>query len=334
LSLSKRLPGEFELIARYFAPLSAGFAGAFGLTDDAAVISPTAGHELVLKSDAIVCGVHFQVDDPADLVARKALRVNLSDLAAKGAEPRAYMLDLALPGTTDEAWVAAFAHGLAEDQKRYQIHLIGGDTDSTPGPITIAISAFGEIDAGRMIRRAGARAGDKIFVTGTIGDAAFGLRVLRGELRGVGATGAQFLIDRYRLPQPRVSLGPKLVGLATAAIDISDGLLADLRHICDVSELCARIEAQRVPLSEAARTALAVKRDLIALVLSGGDDYEILFTAPASVTAGVMQLSKNLDVPITEIGEMLPPSAQEEPVEAIDAAGRALQVESEGWRHF
>jgi thiamine-monophosphate kinase len=176
------LPGEFELIARYFAPLARGFPGAFGLLDDAAVIAPPPGHELVVKTDAIVGGVHFLHDDPPDLIARKAQRVNLSDRAAKGAVPRAYMLDIMLPKTVTEEWIAAFARGLAEDQNEYGVHLIGGDTDSTPGPVTIAIMAFGDIVTGRMIHRGGARVGDMVFVTGTIGDAALGLAVLRGEL--------------------------------------------------------------------------------------------------------------------------------------------------------
>ena len=199
------LPGEFELIARYFAPLAKGFPGAYGLLDDAAVITPAVGHQLVAKTDAIVGGVHFLPEDPPDLVAQKALRVNLSDLAAKGAIARAYMLDLMLPNTIGEAWIAGFAHGLALDQDEYGVHLIGGDTDSTPGPVTIAIMAFGEIPTGRIIRRGGACPGDAIFVTGTIGDAALGLDVLRGNLPQLDAASAGFLVDRYRLPQPRVT---------------------------------------------------------------------------------------------------------------------------------
>ena len=258
------LPGEFELIARYFAPLAKGFPGAYGLLDDAAVIAPPPGHELVAKTDAIVGGVHFLLDDPPDLIARKALRVNLSDLAAKGAVPRAYMLDIMLPKTVTEEWIAAFARGLAQDQDAYGVHLIGGDTDSTPGPVTIAIMAFGDVATGRMIRRGGASAGDTVFVTGTIGDAALGLEVLRGALPNLDTHAASVLVDRYRLPRPRVTLGPRLIGLASAALDVSDGLLADLRHICEVSELAALIERPLVPLSTAARAALAISPARIA----------------------------------------------------------------------
>ncbi|HEX8011072.1 MAG TPA: thiamine-phosphate kinase [Casimicrobiaceae bacterium] len=281
---SSPLPGEFELIERYFAPLARGFPGAYGLLDDAAVISPPPGHELVAKTDAIVGGIHFLHDDPPDLVARKALRVNLSDLAAKGAVARAYMLDIMLPGSVTEEWLAAFARGLARDQHEYGVHLIGGDTDRTSGPVTIAIMAFGDIAIGRMLRRGGAHAGDVIFATGTIGDAALGLQVRCGKLTHLDAQTANALVDRYRLPQPRVTVGPRLLGIASAALDVSDGLLADLRHLCKVSRLGAVIETSRVPLSAAARAVVAASPEQIAAVLTGGDDYEILFTAPEAAT--------------------------------------------------
>ena len=280
--MSKRsLPSEFELIERYFAPLARAFPGAYGLLDDAAVISPASGNELVAKTDIIVGGVDFLPDAAADLIARKGLRVNLSDLAAKGATPRAYLLDLVLPETVDEAWIAAFVAGLARDQAEYGVHLIGGDTSSTSGPITIAVSALGEAPIGRIIRRGGAQPGDSVFVTGTIGDAVLGLAALRAALPALDAASAAFLVDRHRLPQPRVALGPQLIGVATAAIDVSDGLVADLRHICAVSRLSAVVEARSVPLSPAARVAIAGDPQRLATALTGGDDYEILFTAPA-----------------------------------------------------
>ena len=327
--------GEFELIARYFAPLAKGFPGAFGLLDDAAVIAPLPGHELVAKTDAIVGGVHFLLDDPPDLIARKALRVNLSDLAAKGAVARAYMLDLMLPRTVTEEWIATFAHGLAQDQDAYRVHLIGGDTDSTPGPVTIAIMAFGDVPTGRMLRRDGARDGDTVFVTGTIGDAAFGLEVLRGKLAHLDAGAANFLVDRYRLPRPRVTLGPQLVGLASAALDVSDGLLADLRHICEVSELAAVIDAPRVPLSTAARAALATSAEPITTVLTGGDDYEILFTASPALLDGLTELSQTLGVPITAIGRMESTSlGKDNQITVLDESGERLNFDHGGWTHF
>jgi thiamine-monophosphate kinase len=327
--------GEFELIARYFAPLAKGFPGAYGLLDDAAVIAALPGHELVAKTDAIVGDVHFLLDDPPDLIARKALRVNLSDLAAKGAVPRAYMLAIMLPRTVTEEWIATFARGLAQDQDAYRVHLIGGDTDSTPGPVTIAIMAFGDVATGRMLRRGGARDGDTVFVTGTIGDAALGLELLRGKSTRLDTKAASFLVDRYRLPQPRVTLGPRLVGLASAALDVSDGLLADLGHICEVSNLAAVIEAPRVPLSTAARAALATNSERITTVLTSGDDYEILFTAPPAALNALTELSQTLDVPITAIGRMESPSISKNTrITVLDESGEPLAFDRSGWTHF
>lgn len=332
---TSRLPGEFVIIERYFAPLSRGFPGAYGLRDDAAIIAPSAGCELVAKTDAIVGGIDFPPDEPADLVARKALRVNLSDLAAKGAIPRAYMLDLMLPPSIDEPWIAAFAAGLAHDQAEYGIHLIGGDMSATPGPVTIAVMAFGEVPAGRIIRRGGARVGDGVFVTGTIGDAVLGLAVLGGALPQLAADLRAFLLDRYRLPRPRVELGPQLIGIASAALDVSDGLVGDLRHICEVSNLAATVEAARVPLSDAARAAIAVQPDRLASLLVGGDDYEILFTAPQAVADAINQLSRSSGVPITRIGRMHAPSVETAcEVRVIDASCRPIALASQGWTHF
>ena len=324
--------GEFELIARYFAPLARGAPGAYGLLDDAAVIAPRPGHELVAKTDAIVGGVHFLADDPPQLVARKALRVNLSDLAAKGAVPRAYLLDLMLPPAIGEAWIADFARGLSQDQAQYGVHLIGGDTDCTTGPATVAVMALGEVPVGRMIRRSGARAGDFVFVTGTIGDAVLGLEALRGRLSGLEAS---FLVERYRLPQPRVELGPRLMGVANAAIDVSDGLVADLGHICEVSGLAATIEAASVPLSGSARQALAHADACIDALLTGGDDYEILFTTGAERASVIAALAEDAGVPITAIGRMHALQPGGEPrVAVLDASGNPLSLPRTGWTHF
>lgn len=325
-------PGEFELIARYFAPLARGHAGAYGLLDDVATIAPAAGCELAAKTDAIVAGVHFFADDSADLVAKKALRVNLSDLAAKGARPLAYLIDLILPDDTDEAWIAGFARGLAEDQAEYGIHLVGGDTDRTPGPLTVAVTALGETTLGRTIRRGGARAGDALFVTGTIGDAALGLMALRGGLPNLSPADKGFLGGRYRLPQPRVELGPRLIGLASASIDVSDGLVADLRHLCEVSGVGAEIAAARVPLSQAAQAAIDGERARLVAALTGGDDYEILFTAPKEAAAAIARLAAEVQVPITAIGETV--AAPRPAVTVLDATGRALPLAAEGWTHF
>lgn len=324
---------EFELVARYFAPLARDFPGAYGLLDDVALILPAPGNELVVKTDAIVGGIDFPATTPADLIARKALRVNLSDLAAKGAVPRAYLLDLILPDTVDEAWISTFATGLANDQEQYRVHLIGGDMSATSGPVVVAVSAFGEVACGRVIRRGGARPDDVVFVTGTVGDAALGLSLLGGAPAGLEPASVAFLAARYRLPEPRVALGPHLQDVATAAIDVSDGLVADMRHICAVSQLSAVIEADRVPLSTSARQAIGDDGERLAAVLSGGDDYEILFTAPRSATNKIAELSHSSGIPISAIGRMRPVEGPPNVV-VLDNCGQAITLAREGWTHF
>lgn len=328
-------PGEFELIAKYFAPLSKGFPGAYGLLDDAATVSTTPGHDLVVKTDAVIGGVHFHNNDPAELVARKALRVNLSDLACKGAVARAYMLDLILPSSTTVKWLSEFAKGLALDQHEFGVHLIGGDTNATPGPLTVAVMAFGEVPTGRMLRRKGAQSGDRIFVTGTIGDAALGLRILRGELQVSKSQVTNALITRYQLPLPRVKIGPQLLNIATATIDISDGLIADLQHICDVSALAAIIESDNVPLSADAKQSIAIDDALFYAALTGGDDYEILFTAPPGKVKDINRLSQSTGVPITDIGYMKEALHKNgNRVALLNSDGAPLQLGHKGWTHF
>ncbi len=331
----RQLPGEFELIAEFFAPLSEGYPGAFALLDDAAVISPTPGSDLVAKTDAIVCGVHFHSDDPADLVARKALRVNLSDIACKGATAHAYMLDLMLPPATTREWLAEFAGGLAADQREFSVHLIGGDTNATPGPLTIAVTAFGEVPKNQMLRRSGAHPGDLIFVTGTIGDAVLGLKALRGELPNLDTTAATSLVTRYHLPQPRTDVGPKLLDVATSTIDISDGLIADLEHICGASKSSGIVDIEKVPLSSSARQACGGDPGLIAEMIAGGDDYEIMFTAPTEAACKIDQISQASGIPISAIGHIeKSASAKTNRVTVLDPGGKPFAVGDKGWTHF
>ena len=332
---SSALPGEFEIIARYFAPLASKAPGAFGLLDDAAVIAPGPRHELVVKTDAIVEGIHFLAGDPADLVGRKALRVNLSDLAAKGAVPRAYLLNLLLPENVTENWIAGFACGLERDQEEYGVYLIGGDTNATPGPLSVAVTALGEIPTGQMLRRSGAGVNDRIYVTGTIGDAALGLAILQGTLPAPRAVDAAYLTGRYQLPRPRVLLGPRLIGLASATADISDGLVADLGHICDLSGVAAIVEAPSLPLSAAADALIGTMPELLATMITGGDDYEILFTAPQAAAEPLAELARACDVPITPVGRIVAPAARPEgPVSVLGPDGRPMRLDSFGWTHF
>lgn len=322
--------GEFAIIARYFAPLAAGVPGALGLRDDAAFLAIPKGQELVAKTDSIVASAHFFPDDPPDLIARKVLRRNLSDLAAKGAVPRWYLLDAAFSKNAGEAWIARFARGLARDQAEFGVRLVGGDTTATPGPATFAVTLLGLVRAGRALRRGGAKAGDDVYVTGTIGDGALGLLARRGELRFLKPKARDYLVGRYRLPQPRTALGPRLLGVANAAIDISDGLVADLGHVCATSKLAAVIDETLLPLSTPAKAALAKRPRLIARVLTGGDDYEILFTAPAAAATALARLAKAAKVPMTRIGRM----EKGRGVTVLDAKRRPRKLAQGGWAHF
>lgn len=326
------MPGEFELIERYLAPLAAAGPGALGLRDDAALLVPPEGCELVLTADALVGGVHFLAEDPAGLVARKALRVNLSDLAAMGARPLGYLMTVAWPGAPEAAWVAAFAAGLAEDQKAFGLSLLGGDTTRTPGPLTLSLTALGAVPEGRALRRSAARAGDAVYVSGSIGDAALGLLVLKRQAPALPAAQRDALVDRYRLPRPRLALGRALAesGLARAAIDLSDGLLADLGHVLETSELAGVVEAEAVPLSDAARAAVAARPALWQTLLTGGDDYELLFTIDAARSAEIPPLADRLGLPLTRIGHLTAGAG----LSVLDGAGQALEFERPGWTHF
>lgn len=323
-------PDEFALIERLFAPLGQGAPGALGLRDDAALLDVPEGHRLVVTTDAVVAGVHFLPDDPADLVARKMLRVNLSDVAAMGARPVGFVVAAAFARAGGGAWIEGFAAGLAQDVAAFGVPLLGGDTVATPGPATLAATAFGVVPVGRELRRSGARPGDVVYVSGSIGDAALGLAVLKGEAPGLAREHADALAERYRLPRPRIELGPALLGLATAAIDISDGLCADLGHVCAQSNVAAEVEAARVPLSPAARAAVAERPQWLARVLTGGDDYELLFTAPAGREAEVAALAARLGVAITPIGRVEEGAG----VRVRDAEGRLMALPSPGYQHF
>jgi thiamine-monophosphate kinase len=318
---------EFELIETLFAPLASA-PGALGLKDDAAIIAPRAGHDLVVTTDMIVEGIDFFGDDPPDLIAKKALRVNLSDLAAKGAEPHAYLLNLALPTQIEMPWLAEFARGLGEDQKAYSIGLLGGDMSATPGPLSISVTAFGFVPEGQMIRRKGAQIGDAVFITGTIGDSGGGLALLKNEAGGnLSAAQRDYLIGAYRLPTPPVSFGPSLRGLASAALDVSDGLLADFGHIADTSGVCVVVDAPHIPRSEASFAfwgADAVR------AATAGDDYQIAFTAPSSREGEILSAARNAGAQVAKIGRV----EQGAGVVLLNEKGREIAVPRAGFRHF
>lgn len=323
------MSGEFERIARYFAPLTEGFPGSFGLADDGALIASPKDRDIVVTTDTLVAGVHFVGDERPDLIAAKLLRVNLSDLAAMGATPLAYTLNVALPESIDDEWLAAFVKGLAADQAAFSILLAGGDSVSTPGPLTLTVTAFGTVSAGQELRRSEARPGDIVYVSGTLGDGAIGLKLLQGELEGLAPEYRDELIGRYRLPRPRVGLGPRLIGLAGAVIDISDGLAADLTHILDASGVGAEIDAAELPLSDAAKSALEIDPNLLATILSGGDDYELLFTVVPGFTARIVKVAANLSLPLTPVGRIVAGKG----LRIAAADGTEIKLDKAGWVH-
>lgn len=324
--------GEDSLIARYFRPLATD-PGAFDLVDDAAILV-SSGDDLVVTTDAIVESVHFLSADPPDTIARKALRVNLSDLAAKGASPAGFVLTLALRDT-DDAWLSSFARALGEDAAAFGCPILGGDTVSTPGPLMISITAFGRVPAGRMVRRTGAKAGDRICVTGTIGDAALGLDVLKGGKVAAAladdAASLSALVGRYRVPAPRNILAAVVRDHASAAMDVSDGLAGDLAKLCAASGVSARIEAAAVPVSPATRAALAKGAATLETILAGGDDYEVLCTVPENRLADFLARAAGTGIAVTEIGVVLAgPSAPA----FVDGQGRTISLSRLSYSHF
>jgi thiamine-monophosphate kinase len=326
--MTSRTPsGEDEIIARYFRPL-ARHPAALGLVDDCAALPVPPGSDLVLKTDAIVGGVHFFADDPADKIAQKALRVNLSDLAAKGAKPEGFLLALVLPREIDRDWLKAFARGLGKDATAFGCPLLGGDTDRTPGPVTIAITAFGTLPHGTMVPRSGARPGDRVMVTGTIGDAALGLVLRQGaaaaERWGLSRREAAHLAERYLVPQPRNVVAEALRRHASAAMDVSDGLVGDFAKLCAASRVSARVEASRVPLSGAARRAVAAEPAMLERALTG-------CTVPPKKVAAFQAAVAKARVPLAEIGVINKGSA---PPCFLDAGGELLTFKQLSFSHF
>lgn len=329
---------EFRLIHRYFAPLARAEPGALGLMDDAAVLAIRKGRALVVTTDTIVAGVHYLPEDPPEQVAVKALAVNLSDLAAMGATPCGYTLAATFGPGIDARWIARFAAGLARMQKRFAIPLVGGDTAATPGPTAFTVTALGTVARGRALTRGGAKPGDVIYVSGAIGDGALGLRVAQGKLRALSKSHRAALLKRYREPEPRVALGARLVGVARAAVDVSDGLIADLGHICEASGAAAEIAAARVPLSAAGRAAVRADPKLLAAALTGGDDYELVFTVPTARKAAIERIARALGLRLTPIGRMVRGKrgqwlGQGGNVRVLDAEGRPMRFGAGGYRH-
>lgn len=317
---------EFTYIENYFTPLATA-PEALGLTDDAAIIPSLAGEEMVITTDAICEGVHFRRDTAPDLIARKLLRTNLSDIAAMGAVPYGYLLCLMLPEEAQEKWVAEFTQGLKEDAARFAIALFGGDTTRTHDSLTLSLTALGTVPKGKAVKRSTAKVGDRIYVTGTLGDAALGLRLLESN---DPQTIYKSLVDRYHLPEPRLEAALHLREFATSMMDISDGLVQDMEHIAKASGVGAVLYADSVPLSDAARAVIKANNKWQELPFNGGDDYELLFTASPAVEAEIYAVAEKTSLPITLIGEV----REGKGVKLLDGNGNAMFLARAGYQHF
>jgi thiamine-monophosphate kinase len=327
------MPGlsEFELIDQLLKPLSAGAPGAFSLSDDAAVLPYLQeGNVHVVTKDALTIGVHMLADDPPADMARKALRVNLSDLASMGATPVGFFMALCLGDDTDESFLRGYTNGLASDVAEFKVPLMGGDVIRQRGPFTVTITAIGVVPRTKLLRRSGAQPGDSLWVSGTIGDGALGLLSARGEVGHLTECHKSALINRYQVPQPRFDLGQKLGDLASACIDISDGLIADVGHLCTASNVGCTIHANQIPLSDGARSCLFDKPALLENVLSGGDDYELAFAVSPGKKTALKSLTVDMEITVSRIGEF----THSPEVLVLDEAGTTIPIGQTGYRHI
>lgn len=328
------LAGEEAIIQPFLAPLAAGYPGAFGLRDDCAAITPAPGHDLVVKTDPVAAGVHFLADDAPEDIAWKALAVNVSDLAAKGAVPRVYLMALSFPEAPARQWMRRFADGLAAAQAAFGMHLVGGDTDRRPGPLTVSITVIGEVPVGRMVRRGTARAGDRIYVSGTLGASAAGLALIADPALamawGLTPDEAEEAIRRYRRPEPRLALAPVMLAHAQAAMDLSDGLAKDLDRMARASGRGAEVRLADLPVAAAARKAAAADPARWQAVVAAGDDYEILAAVDVARAPAFEAAARGVGVPVTCVGCF----TRESGVRILDGTGRPLMLASTGWEHF
>jgi thiamine-monophosphate kinase len=320
---------EFERIDTLLKPLTNADPAALGLADDCALLPYIDGKKLAVTKDAIVERVHFFENTPAHLVARKLLGVNLSDMAAMGATPKYYFVAAAMNKNCDDVWFKEFTTELAKIQQEYDITLLGGDSTRHDGPLTLTLTMMGEVVEDQAFYRAGARVGDSIFVTGTIGDSALGLLTLTDKLHGLNEEDQAFLVDRYHVPKPRNNVIPLLKGLVSCATDISDGLVADLTHICDASGVGAEIQVDNIPLSSAAAHAVSVDATLIKTVVSGGDDYELIFTVSQENRNQVIELSNETGCGFFEVGRVI----EGDGVQCVDASCQLVALSKKGYIH-
>lgn len=318
------MTSEFDLIKRYFLPLSS--EQGLGLRDDAACFASRSGFDNVVTKDIIVEGTHFRSEDHAKTVGYKALAVNVSDCIAKGANPYIYWLGLSVPQSTPESWFASFTGGLKEAQIQFGCNLAGGDTTAHKGQgTTISITLLGHVPTGQMVKRSTAVVGDDLYVTGTLGDSAIGLKSLIG-----GIDGLEQLKQSYTMPSPPFGISDLLLEVATASADVSDGLIADVGHICSASGTGCVVFENKLPVSQAAMSYLDENPDQRHLIWSGGDDYQTIFTAHKDLRTKISAQSRNLGMPITRIGYI----TKSKPIHLLDLNGKKLQVSQQGYTHF
>lgn len=320
---------EFSFIEKYLTPLTFGKAEALSLKDDAAIIPQKPGYDIVISKDAIVEGTHFFKNDSLYDIARKLVRVNISDLAAKGATPYCCFLALILPQNSSEQWFQQFTNGLKDDLQEFGCFLAGGDTTVHNGGLVLTLTVLGYVPTGKTILRSGANDGDLVFVTGTIGDSYLGLETLRGNYKDLSQEAKKFVQGRYFIPEPRISVGQELLNIASSATDVSDGLLADLENICNSSGVGAEIILDKIPFSPAAVEASNTDNGFFIKAITGGDDYELLFTAPASMQNKIDEISQNTGIEISNIGKIMPSGG----VKLLTENGKEVWIERLGYRH-
>lgn len=318
------------MIQSIFAPLAAGNPASFGLTDDAALFTLASGRESVLTSDMLVEGVHFLPDTNPSDIAWKSLAVNVSDLAAKGADPEIYLLSIALPRSSGREWLAGFASGFSEAQAAFGCRLAGGDTTSTPGRLTISITAVGTLPSGTMIHRSGARPDDLVYVTGTIGDGVAGLELLRGNVRSIDDEDAAWLVGRHRRPVPVAAMAKVVRDNASAAMDISDGLAGDFEKLCAASQCGGAVEAARVPLSGPARGLVECGALDLETLLCGGDDYCVLAAIPPEKSSKFEEGARKAGALPVCIGRIVSGGS----VDIVGGDGQPMQLSRPGFDHF
>lgn len=318
---------EFEMIRDYFRPLTMERAEAGGLLDDAAILNIPEGFDLVMSSDTLNGGVHFlEYEDPAH-IAHKCLRVNLSDMAAMGARPYCYQLNLAFSNMPDPAWAKAFSDALMADNNEFGVFCSGGDTTVIEGPLLISMTVTGLVPKGKAVKRFGAKAGDSVVVTGNIGDAAIGVKVLLGLLE---LDDPELFLEACHKPMPRTPISDVIQAHASAGIDVSDGLIADLSHICEVSGVAARLDLDKIPFSDAARAVIDDGKVTVQDLLTGGDDYEILMAVPPEKVDAFVREAHQRGVDAHVIGAF----EAGDGVQVMDGNGQAIEFDRKGWTHF